>query len=118
MVVSPFGQQSEYALCRTIIGSLDIPTRTLKICARWTLFNTPLAYVIHPKGDAVGRLKGSLLSIAQDGTIAVIDIDGLQLYAKSHPRSWTFAYSAIASGQLVSHPNLDASPHPGVHRRG
>lgn len=58
---------------------LDILTRTLKICARWTLFNTPLAHVIRTKGDAVGRLKESLLCVAQDGTIAMIDIDGFKL---------------------------------------
>lgn len=52
------------------------------MCARWTLFNTPLAHVVRTKGDTVGRLKGSLLCVAQDGTIAVFYIDGFQLYAQ------------------------------------
>jgi len=56
------------------------------MCARWTLLNTPLAHVIHTKGDAMGRLKGSLLCIAQDGTIATLDIDGFQLYAQLRTR--------------------------------
>ena len=66
-----------------MIEFLDILTRTLKICARWTLFNTPLSHVIRTRGDTVGRLKGSLLCVAQDGTIAVLDIDGFQLYGQS-----------------------------------
>lgn len=53
------------------------------MCARWTFFNTPLAHVIPATGDAAGRLKGSLLCVAQDGTIAVLDVDGFQLYANS-----------------------------------
>ena len=64
-----------------MVEFLDVFTRTLKICARWILFNTPLAHVIRTKGDAVVRLKGSLLCVAQDGTIGIIDIDGFQLYA-------------------------------------
>ena len=56
------------------------------MCARWTVFNTPLTHVICPKGDSVGRLKGSLLCTAQDGTIAVLDIDGFQLYAQFRTR--------------------------------
>lgn len=56
--------------------------------ARWTLFNTPLAHVIRTKGDAVGRLKGSLLCVAQDGTIAILDIDGFQLYAQFRTHSY------------------------------
>ena len=65
------------------VESLDIFPRTLKICARWTFFNTPLAHVIRTKGDEVGKLKGSLLCVAQDGTIATLETDGFQLYAQS-----------------------------------
>lgn len=49
------------------------------------MFNSPLAHVIRTKGDAVGRLKGSLLCVAQDGTIAALDIDGFQLYVQPRP---------------------------------
>ena len=76
---------------------LDIPTRTLKICARWILFNTPLAHVICAKGDVVGRLKGSLLCVAQDGTIAMFYIDGFQLYANFRTCLLFFTHATLAS---------------------
>ena len=59
------------------------------MCARWTLFNTPLAHAICIKGEAVGRLKGSLLCVAQDGTIAVFYVDSFQLYVQFHTRSYS-----------------------------
>ena len=52
---------------------------TLKLCARWTFFTTPLARVIALEDEKVGRLHGCALCISQDGTIAVIAIDGYQL---------------------------------------
>lgn len=54
--------------------------RTLSLRARWTIFTSPLAQVIHITGDTIGRLRGCTLCISQDGTIAVIAIDGYQLY--------------------------------------
>ncbi|KAJ6624507.1 hypothetical protein B0H10DRAFT_2174467 [Mycena sp. CBHHK59/15] len=44
-------------------------TDTLTLCARWTIFTTPLASV-------PGPLRGCVLCISQDGTIAVIVVDG------------------------------------------
>lgn len=57
--------------------------RTMKLCARWTVFTTPLARVISLEDEGVGRLHGCMLCISQDGTIAVIAVDGYQLYAIS-----------------------------------
>ncbi|KAI0770640.1 WD40 repeat-like protein [Fomes fomentarius] len=69
---------------RALIGGADDGTiavwshDTLKLCARWTLFTTPLARVISLEDEKVGRLHGCALCISQDGTIAVIAIDGYQ----------------------------------------
>ncbi|PCH40400.1 WD40 repeat-like protein [Wolfiporia cocos MD-104 SS10] len=60
-------------------GSVAIwSCRSLALLVRWTVFTAPLAYVIHVNGEDVGRLKGCVLCISQDGTIAVITIDGHQ----------------------------------------
>ncbi|RDX48877.1 WD40 repeat-like protein [Lentinus brumalis] len=70
---------------RALIGGSDDGTiamwtyDTLKLCARWTLFTTPLVRVIALQDEKVGRLHGCALCISQDGTIAVIAIDGYQL---------------------------------------
>lgn len=52
----------------------------LSLRARWTLFTTPVEHVIQLRDEQAGPLKGCVLCISQDGTIAVIVIDGLQLY--------------------------------------
>ncbi|KAG8733856.1 hypothetical protein FRC11_001394 [Ceratobasidium sp. 423] len=56
--------------------------RTLKLVARWTIFITELESVIYLSlGDErLGRLKGCLMAVAADGTIAVIVLDGMQLH--------------------------------------
>lgn len=54
-----------------------LPFRTLKLLARWTVFTLPLALVIDVKE---GRLRGCALCVSEDGTIAVIAIDGFQLW--------------------------------------
>ncbi|PCH40392.1 WD40 repeat-like protein [Wolfiporia cocos MD-104 SS10] len=60
-------------------GSVAIwSCRSLALLVRWTVFTAPLAYVIHVNGEDVGRLRGCVLCISQDGTIAVITIDGHQ----------------------------------------
>ncbi|KAI0365315.1 WD40 repeat-like protein [Pilatotrama ljubarskyi] len=56
------------------IWSLD----TLKLHARWTMFTTPLARVISLHDSQVGRLHGCVLCVSQDGTIAVVAVDGNQ----------------------------------------
>ncbi|EIW52425.1 WD40 repeat-like protein [Trametes versicolor FP-101664 SS1] len=69
---------------RVLVGGADDGTiavwalNTLKLCARWTVFTTPLARVISLEDEGVGRLHGCVLCISQDGTIAVIAVDGYQ----------------------------------------
>ncbi|KAI0354805.1 WD40 repeat-like protein [Trametes cingulata] len=69
---------------RLIVGGADDGTiaiwslDTLKLHARWTVFTTPLARVISLHDEKVGRLHGCVLCISQDGTIAVVAIDGNQ----------------------------------------
>ncbi|KAI0642943.1 WD40 repeat-like protein [Trametes meyenii] len=69
---------------RIIVGGADDGTiamwslDALKLCARWTLFTTPLSRVISLHEEAVGRLHGCVLCVAQDGTIAVVAVDGYQ----------------------------------------
>ncbi len=52
---------------------------TFKLNARWIVFVTPLAHVLYFKTVATGPLRGCVLCISQDGTIAVFVIDGFQL---------------------------------------
>ncbi|OJT12977.1 WD repeat-containing protein 7 [Trametes pubescens] len=69
---------------RVLVGGADDGTiaiwalDTLKLCARWTVFTTPLVRVISLEDEGVGRLHGCVLCISQDGTIAVIAVDGYQ----------------------------------------
>ncbi|KAJ7904510.1 hypothetical protein B0H14DRAFT_2663171 [Mycena olivaceomarginata] len=53
-------------------------TETLALCARWTIFTTPLKSVVKFRDEKQSPLRGCLLCISQDGTIAVIVIDGFQ----------------------------------------
>ncbi|KAF8065183.1 hypothetical protein FPV67DRAFT_1501698 [Lyophyllum atratum] len=50
----------------------------LKLCARWTLFTTCLSSAIQVEDTQNGPLKGCVLCISTDGTIAVIVVDGFQ----------------------------------------
>ena len=50
-----------------------------KLCARWTVFLTPLANVLLIDEKQSGPLSECVLCISADGTIAVIAIDGFQL---------------------------------------
>ncbi|OSC98008.1 WD40 repeat-like protein [Trametes coccinea BRFM310] len=67
-----------------LIGGADDGTiaiwslETLKLCARWTLFTTPLSRIISLHDEKVGRLHGCVLCVSQDGTIAVVALDGYQ----------------------------------------
>ncbi|KAL0574420.1 hypothetical protein V5O48_007539 [Marasmius crinis-equi] len=51
----------------------------LKLCARWTVFNTPLVKVLQFEDIKTGPLSGCVLCVAEDGTIAVVAIDGFEL---------------------------------------
>ncbi|PIL35130.1 hypothetical protein GSI_02919 [Ganoderma sinense ZZ0214-1] len=60
-------------------GTLGIwSLATLKLFARWTVFTSPLAHMLSLHDEKVGRLCGCVLCISQDGTIAVIALDGYQ----------------------------------------
>lgn len=73
-----FGTCSTH-ICGLLAYSADVRYRTLSLRARWTIFTAPLTQVIHITGDTIGRLRGCTLCISQDGTIAVIALDGYQL---------------------------------------
>ncbi|KAG6915621.1 hypothetical protein DXG01_010697 [Tephrocybe rancida] len=49
-----------------------------KLCARWLLFTTCLVHVIQLQDTEQGPLKGCVLCISADGTVAVIVVDGFQ----------------------------------------
>ncbi|KAJ7166355.1 hypothetical protein C8R43DRAFT_985618 [Mycena crocata] len=49
---------------------------TLTLCARWTIFTTPLKNVVQFRDEKQGPLRGCVLCISRDGTIAVIAVDG------------------------------------------
>ncbi|KAF8318412.1 hypothetical protein DL93DRAFT_2153747 [Clavulina sp. PMI_390] len=52
---------------------------TLKLRARWTIFCTSLRHVITLPDDHAGRLKGCMICVADDGTLAVITLDAFEL---------------------------------------
>ncbi|KZT12183.1 WD40 repeat-like protein [Laetiporus sulphureus 93-53] len=70
---------------RYIVGGADDGTvaiwelESLKLRARWTMFTTSLVQVIHLYGEDIGRLRGCVLCISQDGTIATIAVDSCQM---------------------------------------
>ncbi|KAG7444190.1 uncharacterized protein BT62DRAFT_988008 [Guyanagaster necrorhizus] len=51
---------------------------TLKLCARWIVFAEPLAQVHQFHKMTTGPLRGCVLCVSQDGTIAVVVVDGFQ----------------------------------------
>ncbi|KAH9891906.1 WD40 repeat-like protein [Cubamyces lactineus] len=69
---------------RIVVGGADDGTiamwslDTLKLYARWTMFTTPLARTISLHDEKMGRLHGCILCVSQDGTIAVVAVDGFQ----------------------------------------
>ncbi len=54
--------------------------RSMHMLARWTVFIEPLKQVIQVPS---GRLQGCLLCISRDGSIALIALDGCELYVLS-----------------------------------
>ncbi|KAJ7505803.1 hypothetical protein B0H11DRAFT_1851029 [Mycena galericulata] len=67
---------------RLIVGGADDGSigfwtvDTLTLCARWTIFTTPLIKVVQFRDEKHSPLRGCVLCISQDGTIAVIAVDG------------------------------------------
>ncbi|THU84458.1 WD40 repeat-like protein [Dendrothele bispora CBS 962.96] len=61
-------------------GSVAIWNMDLKLCARWTIFITPLLKVIQfeDEDSKTSPLRGCILCISEHGTIAVVAVDGLQ----------------------------------------
>ncbi|KIY66834.1 WD40 repeat-like protein [Cylindrobasidium torrendii FP15055 ss-10] len=53
-------------------------SETLTLVARWVMFITPLARVLQFDDLKVGTLRGCALCISQDGTIAIVAVDGFQ----------------------------------------
>ncbi|KAG5639736.1 hypothetical protein H0H81_000016 [Sphagnurus paluster] len=51
-----------------------------KLCARWILFTTCLSTVVPVLDTHESPLRGCALCVSTDGTVAVIAIDGFQLY--------------------------------------
>ncbi|KAJ7068638.1 hypothetical protein C8F01DRAFT_1118822 [Mycena amicta] len=49
---------------------------TLALKARWTVFTTILSAVVQFRDDKLSPLRGCVLCVSQDGTVAVIAIDG------------------------------------------
>ncbi|KAF8515288.1 hypothetical protein JB92DRAFT_3142882 [Gautieria morchelliformis] len=58
------------------ISVWDLSTLTLR--AQWTIFTVPLSTVISLEEEGVGRLRGCILCISEDGTLAVVAVDGLE----------------------------------------
>ncbi|KAF8627389.1 hypothetical protein AX17_006204 [Amanita inopinata Kibby_2008] len=60
-------------------GSIAFWTvNNLKLCARWTVFTTSLSRVVQLPDGRTGPLRGCLLCVSQDGTIAIVAIDDFQ----------------------------------------
>ncbi|CAK5284382.1 unnamed protein product [Mycena citricolor] len=58
-------------------GSVAIWTsQGLVLCAYWVIFTAPLACIIPVPAEEQGPLRGCILCISRDGTIAVIAVDG------------------------------------------
>jgi len=80
MVAWPFGPKSIYLYSLRDTNPTDNALRSsLELRARWTIFTTPLAHIIQFADEKAGPLKGCVLCVSEDGTVAVIVIDGLQL---------------------------------------
>ena len=63
---------------------------SLKLVSRWTIFTTELESVVSLSlgDDRLGRLKGSVMAVAADGTIAIIVLDGMSLWVLPDPHTF------------------------------
>lgn len=82
--------------------------RTLNLRARWTLFCCPLRRVITVPSDHSGRLQGCMICAAEDGTLAVIELDGFELSVLSHA-SLSPNLNLNVSSQTVPCARLDST---------
>ncbi|KAF8606800.1 hypothetical protein BDV93DRAFT_326950 [Ceratobasidium sp. AG-I] len=77
----------EYSKNLFLLGAMDDggigcwDARSLKLVSRWTIFTTELESVVSLSlgDDRLGRLKGCVMAVAADGTIAIIVLDGMSL---------------------------------------
>lgn len=74
-----YGRLSKFNARDRLTPSDRQPSRSMRTLARWVLFISPLQRVLHLRHDKGGPLKGCLLCISGDGTIAVIALDDYQL---------------------------------------
>ena len=89
-----------------LVGSLYARSSTLKLYARWTVFTTPLVRTISLHDEKMGRLHGCILCVSQDGTIAVVAVDGFQLYVTSTQLvDFAYPYPAYTSCLRPLHPS-------------
>lgn len=80
MVLSHFGLTSMPASNFSFLGADKSGLSTFVLCARWIVFITPLASVLQFRQEITGPLQGCVLCISCDGTVAIIAVDGFQLY--------------------------------------
>ncbi|KAJ4498276.1 hypothetical protein C8R41DRAFT_877942 [Lentinula lateritia] len=59
-------------------GSIAIWTTELKLCARWIIFGTPLHQMAQFPKIKGAPLRDAILCVSEDGTIAVVALDGFQ----------------------------------------
>ena len=52
---------------------------SLELISNWVIFTEPLVQVISLEDENVGRLRGCLFAISEDGTIATLSLDGPEL---------------------------------------
>ncbi|KAF8575607.1 hypothetical protein K439DRAFT_1398053 [Ramaria rubella] len=84
MITSLHSIQNERTSERLIVGGVDDggivvwDLSTLQLRAQWTIFTTPLLTVISLEEEGVGRLRDCILCVSNDGTLAVIAVDGLE----------------------------------------
>lgn len=81
MVALLSGHWSAFVTCITGLWLNFTSTRSLKLQARFTPFIVPLMRVaqVLQSNENAGPLRGSLLCVSGDGTIAVVSIEGFEM---------------------------------------
>ncbi|OCH87320.1 hypothetical protein OBBRIDRAFT_889871 [Obba rivulosa] len=83
-ITSIFTADNERTEEKFLVGGADDGSiavwalESLKLRAQWVVFTEPLTEVMQFRGEAAGRMRGSLFCVSRDGTVAVVTIDGLQ----------------------------------------